>query len=183
MNAYTNAISYSVLTAPLAQIDRRALSQAWLSALHLPTTSIASLRNLPDGAGIRPEAHTHFASVPKAPAPTDACTPPSTRAIRTRAAFGPLSSSERRSPQSALARRIVAALLAPKSAARRCTLALGAARGRIHLLLGGSDAKLHLIALCAPAVREEVARALHEVRFALAARGILATSDLREFAA
>jgi hypothetical protein len=31
----TQQLGYSILTAPLAAIDRRALSQAWYSALHL----------------------------------------------------------------------------------------------------------------------------------------------------
>uniref|UniRef100_E6Q5B0 Uncharacterized protein n=1 Tax=mine drainage metagenome TaxID=410659 RepID=E6Q5B0_9ZZZZ len=180
MNAYIDDVRYSVLSAPLAQIDRRALSQAWISALHLSSASTArstTPRSLPPRA---------LRSTPASPALQFAAgnaranaTAPQSQA---RNVATVLAGGDRRCAQSTLARRIVELLLAPRNSARRCTLALGGPKGRVHLLLGGSDRRLHLVALCSPRVRDEVTRALREVRYALAARGILATSDLREFA-
>ncbi len=179
MNAYIDDVRYSVLSAPLAQIDRRALSQAWISALHL--SQAPSARRATSPLRVARSGRTPFAAASHAPSAASA----SERAQR----FGTpaahlatvIAGGERRSSQSSLARRIVEVLLAPRNRARRCTLALGGEKGRVHLLLGGSDRRLHLVALCAAGVRSDVDRALREVRYALAARGILATSDLREF--
>ncbi|NNM92941.1 MAG: hypothetical protein HKL92_06320 [Candidatus Eremiobacteraeota bacterium] len=180
MNAYIDDVRYSVLSAPLAQIDRRALSQAWISALHLSNASTAR--------GTTPRALPMRAarSAPASPAlrlvPAKKCANATAPQSQARNVATVLAGGDRRCAQSTLARRIVEILLAPRNSARRCTLALGGAKGRVHLLLGGSDRRLHLVALCSPRVRDEVTRALREVRYALAARGILATSDLREFA-
>ena len=180
MNAYIDDVRYSVLSAPLAQIDRRALSQAWVSALHLSQAPSAR-RAMPT------RCVTHISSGERTSTALlssahSASAGERTRALRVDSRAIIIAGGERRSTQSSLARRIVATLLAPRNTARRCTLALAGAKGRVHLLLGGSDRRLHLVALCAPGVRGEVERALREVRYALAARGILATSDLREFA-
>jgi len=180
MNAYIDDVRYSVLSAPLAQIDRRTLSQAWISALHLsqvsPTGRAATAPRAPrTGRAVAPSVERSSSTVR-----TGANQMP--RAIRSERLAPVIAGGERRCAQSVLARRIVALLLAPRNIARRCTLALGGAKGRVHLLLGGSDRRLHLVALCSPNVRDEVTRALREVRYALAARGILATSDLRELA-
>lgn len=180
MNAYIDDVRYSVLSAPLAQIDRRALSQAWISALHLSKAPIARRAS----SAARPPRRACVAfpalSRPETLARDSASAPAA--AACTRAIAPVLAGGERRTARSTLARRIVELLLAPHNSAHRCTLALGGAKGRVHLLLGGSDRRLHLVALCSPMVRDEVTRALREVRYALAARGILATSDLREFA-
>ena len=180
MNAYIDDVRYSVLSAPLAQIDRRALSQAWISALHLSQAPSAHRATLPSRAART--AHTARPSAPLSPNATGARMQVQARGMGAERIALAIAGGERRSAQSSLARRIVAVMLAPRNTARRCTLALGGEKGRVHLLLGGSDRRLHLVALCASGVRAEVERALHEVRYALAARGILATSDLREFA-
>ncbi len=183
MNAYIDDVRYSVLSAPLAQIDRRALSQAWISALHLSQAPSAHRATLPSRAARTAHtARTARPSAPLSPNATGARMQVQARGMGAERIALAIAGGERRSAQSSLARRIVAVMLAPRNTARRCTLALGGEKGRVHLLLGGSDRRLHLVALCASGVRAEVERALHEVRYALAARGILATSDLREFA-
>ncbi len=180
MNAYIDDVRYSVLSAPLAQIDRRALSQAWVSALHLSQAPNAR-RATPTPCRSRKNGGER-SSTAHLPSARTASVDERTHALRVDRRAMIIAGGERRSSQSSFARRIVETLLAPRNTARRCTLALDGAKGRVHLLLGGSDRRLHLVALCAPGVRGEVERALREVRYALAARGILATSDLREFA-
>ncbi len=180
MNAYIDDVRYSVLSAPLAQIDRRALSQAWISALHLSQAS--SVHRAAPASRATCEAHRARSTAPLSPNATGTNARERTCNAHVERLAVAIAGGERRSPQSSLARRIVAILLAPRNRTRRCTLALGGDKGRVHLLLGGSDRRLHLVALCASGVRTEVERALREVRYALAARGILATSDLREFA-
>jgi hypothetical protein len=52
--------------------------------------------------------------------------------------------------------------------------------GRVHVTLQGRGASLRLVALCSPAAREAVARALSEARYALALRGITLRAQLGE---
>ncbi|MGC8486294.1 MAG: hypothetical protein ACP5O6_11805, partial [Candidatus Baltobacteraceae bacterium] len=144
MNAYIDDVRYSVLSAPLAQIDRRALSQAWVSALHL-SQAPSTPRTPPPACVARNGGHERSSTAPLPRART-ANVREQTRVLHADRRAVVIAGGERRSSQSSLARRIVETLLAPRNAAHRCTLALGGAKGRVHLLLGGNDRRLHLVA-------------------------------------
>ena len=82
-----------------------------------------------------------------------------------------IAGGERRALPAALGQRIARAFLAPRTLPVRSTLTLGRGEGRVHVILQSSGGGLRLIAICRPADREVVARALAHARLALAARG------------
>lgn len=161
----------SIVTAPLAQIDRRALSQAWYSALRLAHSRatpaapgcvrnavVAVSRNvLPEPERVRFERTVRRALVPLRAVPK-----------RSPSAFP---SGERRALPASLAQRIARAFLVPRTLPVRSTLTLGCGKGRVHVVLQGSGQSLRLVAICRPADRELVARALAQARLELAGRG------------
>jgi hypothetical protein len=167
-------LATSILTAPIAAIDRRALSQAWYSALHVQARAVT-----PDVAG-RPAPRTgprspavelrghrsEAASRPQGSGPAVAGTKRETPT----AAGAP----ERRAPRSALARRIESAFLNPRTTPDRATFSVGDSGGsRVHVTLQSVGGRVRLVALCLPSARERVARALEQARYALAARGVV----------
>jgi hypothetical protein len=167
----TQQLQASIVTAPLAQIDRRALSQAWYSALRLarsqaaPTTP-AGVRNAAAAESRRalplPESARVERAIRRAPLPL--------RAVPKRSPSA-CPSSERRALPASLAQRIARAFLAPRTLPVRSTLTLGRGEGRVHVVLQSSGECLRLIAICRPADRELVARALAQARLELAGRG------------
>jgi hypothetical protein len=168
----TQQLGISVLSAPLAAIDRRSLSQAWYSALHLARDAApasdrpAQRRPAVSGAGIVP--------VP----PRDGSSRPS-NVSTLRPAAGSCApvradgSLERRAARSPLARHIERAIAGRPPYAWRAAIGVGTDGTRVLLLLRGSRERLVLVAVCAPASRAAVVRALEQARFALAARGIV----------
>jgi hypothetical protein len=162
----------AVVAAQLAATDRRALSQAWYSALHVadraPSTNAPS-RALPghgsrDGSRIvRPASHAAVPNAPLAHRPAFGVAPPHTPAAE------PL---ERRSPRTELARSIARGLAhrTPRSGAASFAIRTGG--GRIQLIVRADGGRTHVVAVCAAALRERVERALAQARFALAARGV-----------
>ena len=169
----------AVVAAQLADTDRRALSQAWYSALHL--------------AGHAPAAR------PARPAPSPLEAPPN----KSRAARGPNDAppgranetarnargatgaarydgagagtgTERRIPKTELARRIERGLTRRLPRAMPASFAVRGADGRVHVVVRSDGARTRVVAVCAPPLRERVERALAHARFALAGRGIRA---------
>jgi len=173
----TQQLGISVLSAPLAAIDRRGLSQAWYSALHLARDSSpicrTAARITQSSHNSQPAASLHPASPRRAAAGT---------AVRPGAAGRSPSRAgvliERRSPRSPLARRIERALLDRIVAAPRTSFTIGAAGSRVVVVMHGTGDRIRLIALCPQRSRGAVARALEHVRFALAARGIVLDARL-----
>lgn len=172
----TQQLGFSILTAPVAAIDRRALSQAWYSALHLArparTASSKSTRASMPAPDVRPAL---------ARAPGMAQRPLLSRAVAT-AAPGPRESRgenaiERRTVRSPLARRIERAFLHPRLRVHQATFAVDGTKARVHIALQSSGGGMHLVAICSPQVRSRVAGALDQARFALAARGIQLSLD------
>lgn len=176
----TEQLQFSVLAAPVATLDRRALSQAWYSALYgsanvsqgaparisaAPSES-ASIRGT-QGAVANARTRQPAQSAGSAPSP------------RTLANFEetPL---ERRAPRSALARKIERAFLPGRSGAQKAWFSVEAAHGRVHLLLQSRGTRLKLIAICPPKARAHVAAALAQARYALAARGVDLDAEARE---
>jgi hypothetical protein len=167
----------AVLATHLAHTDRRALSQAWYSALHLaestPLRRRAPLASPTPSPGAPPGAARATGAAPATPAPRAAR--PAHAAVAPRdgkpgAACGAL---ERRAP-SELARRIERALTHRSPHEKAASFTVSAADGRVHLMVRSDGVRTRVVAVCAPPLRERVERALAQVRFALAGRGVLA---------
>lgn len=165
--------SVAVVATRLPNIDRRALSQAWYSALHLAAAPARAprIKALPAAIPARPTAR---ALAPRTVPVTGLA--PAERGARTgtsgRQCVAPPALTERRGPTTELARRIERALVrhAPH-ATGPTTLAIKAGEGRVALLVRSDGATTRIVALCAPHLRERVDRALAHARFALAAGG------------
>ncbi|HET9095278.1 MAG TPA: hypothetical protein VFN37_01340 [Candidatus Baltobacteraceae bacterium] len=165
-------LQFSVLTAPVAALDRRALSQAWYSALYGSGKGTGAMK----AAG--PIACAQTAAAP--PLSPDAARFPYADAERVAAppasAAGTLCTEaapqDRRAPRSTLARKIERAFLRPHSRSRKTSFTVEGDHGRVHVLLQSSGSQFKLIAVCAPKARPHVAAALAQARYALAMRGI-----------
>jgi hypothetical protein len=170
----TASRSVAVVATQLPSIDRRALSQAWFSALHLaqpaPCATAARARTpIAAGAGANGRAGAavppHIRPGPglaanrSAPAKRGDLTPPAV---------------ERRSPAGELARRIERGVLrhAARGAQRNTSVAIDAGDGRIAILIRTEGSRTRIVALCSPPLRERVDRALAHARFALAGAGL-----------
>lgn len=177
MTTYAHDLQISILNAPLAQIDRRTLSQAWYSALHLahePSHAPRAPQNTreivprsrasgePARAEHHPQNHTLPASSPHAAGSTNR-----------------LPAEERRCERSALARKIERLFLRPTPQTRRATFTLNGDAARIRVMLVARGAGQELIAICPPRLHAIVARALTQARYALAARGIALHAQIR----
>jgi hypothetical protein len=168
----TQELQASVLTAPLAQIDRRVLSQAWYSALNFARArESAAPAKKPVATNAAAQGRATPASVPNRR--TSHAAPPASVAHPVSAKRGVSLDRgvERRAPRSPLARKIESVFLDPRSRVERSTFTVGSGRARVYVALQGKGEKLRLIAVCAPAYREVVAAALAQARFALASRG------------
>jgi hypothetical protein len=174
MNTATRSVA--VVATRLPTIDRRALSQAWYSALHLaqpPAAGSARPGTAPNVAQ-RPAAVSNVgpnlrsgaagASMAGARASRTACTPQPQ----------PQLAVERRSATGALARRIERAVVRHNAAAplRHAAIAIDAGNGRVRIYVRTDGATTRIVALCAPQLRERVDRALAQARFALAGAGV-----------
>jgi hypothetical protein len=170
MNAYADRLAVDVVTTPLAEIDRRTLSEAWYCALNLARAtaparplqhSVRQMTQEParvDLTGSDPE-HATTMSATSNPSERHADSPSATQV-------------ERRRPPGSLTRKIERALARPQVPVRRVTLTLQGRTGRVELLVRSSGGATHVIAVCAPSARARVAQALAHARFALARRGI-----------
>lgn len=165
----THELEVSVVAAPLEAIDRRVLSQAWYSALHLAAperrfrsdTATRRWSRRPPACR-RPPMQPH-----ELPAPY--LRPlPSLRATGAHVVDAP---APRQSPQSRLAFRIERAFTAAMTP-KRATFSLGRGNARVHVVLRTTPTRTMLIALCRPELRADVGKALAQARVALAARGI-----------
>ena len=168
----------AVFATHLPCTDRRALSQAWYSALHLAERA-------PRSRGARAAAHAEktagrqaaqtAGSVALQPAGDDvarrACKPLRAPAPR-RHPCAP--HSERREPRSGLTRCTAHPSAWRMRPAVSSAFAVRAANGGIHLLVRADGTRTRVVAVCAPRLRERVERALAQARFALASRGIVA---------
>jgi len=162
----------AVIATQLAQTDRRALSEAWYSALHLahdapPLRSANAPRATADA---RPAALARRAPVQAHAKHLTASLPP--RRHRD-ANLSAASVPERRRPASETARRIERAL--ERLSARRPVPAahtLDVAGGRVRLLVHHDGQALRIVALCSSPLRDVVERALASARFALAGTGV-----------
>jgi len=170
----TQQLELSIIAAPLGAIDRRALSQAWYSALR-----IAARREPAPACGnprfchaLEPRVLSHTAtemerrvSVTSSPRAGSA----EARKRLQNLAQGP---HLRLTTRSALAAQIERAFFRARAYPKRATLSMGRGRARVHVILHTSGTKVALLAVCRPEMREIVARALAQARAALALSGI-----------
>lgn len=174
----TQQLGFSILSAPLAAIDRRALSQAWYSALHLAREHAAPAQPPRSRASCAP-------AVPCNKRTNERGTFSSQREDRSAHASTARhergTAVERRAVRSPLARKIERVFLDPVRRPVRATFTLGGA-SRVHVALQSTSGGVRLIALCAPELRTRVARALDEARYALARRGIALDASIGEHA-
>lgn len=161
----------AVIATQLAQTDRRALSEAWYSALHLAGGTIAP-RTAPHRVGTAPAA--------KAPAPAthderERASAPLAQRSRQRPPGRASADAgvERRRPVGETARHIERAVTA--LAARRplpVAHTVEIAGGRVRLLVHDDGRTTRIVALCSGPLREHVERALASARFSLAGAGV-----------
>lgn len=171
----TQQLEVSILAAPLAGMDRRVLSQAWYSALRLapkvqPITPVRAPAHRETGICIQRRSVGG-----SGPARTGVVThvAPVGRARRTAVGVDEAAAILRRpAARSTLAQRIERAFAGAGSPQRRATFSMGRGHARVHVILQTTGARATLLALCRPELRDVVARALVEVRLALARRGI-----------
>ncbi len=178
----TEHLNLSVLSAPIASVDRRALSQAWYSALYGDRNGSsgtgATLQKMqPQSATSvrKPQGRHKDAAHGRSPA-----LPTATR--RTKASAHWTCDADRRTRRSPLAEKIQRTFVRPHRPARRACFDLEGRHGRVQIVLQSHGSRLTLVALCAPAAAQEVARALAQVRYALAQRGIELHAATREHA-
>lgn len=170
----TEQLGFSILAAPIAAVDRRALSQAWYSALHLAHGSSPRAAAAPSAEQRVLErtpiakAYQSFVNANAKAHALDARVPLRER----RMAAAEPGALERRASRSALARAIERTFLDPRAQVRRATFAVGDGADRVHVTLQTIGKRVRLVAVCAPNARPAVSKALAQARFALAERGI-----------
>jgi hypothetical protein len=179
----TQQLEVSILAAPLAAIDRRALSQAWYSALHLAR---------PDRSPVPPREcgpctlAAPVKAAPKrdaqSPAPRGAGTSVA-RSVQTKASKITAQPSPPKIPADRdavpLSLRIERRFAYSASQIKRATFSMGRGEARVHVILQTNGNVATLVALCRPQMRTVVARALAHARFALAARGFILDLEMR----
>jgi len=170
----TTASGVAVIATQVARTDRRALSEAWYSALHLAHGNPAA------PAGSVPRAAPTLAMTPVRVVPAHATREKHEPATLT--AHSPKRrhdgvpvalDGERRRPACATSRRIeraVTTLATRWNGAAAQTVDV--AGGRVRLLVRADRGATRIVAVCPPRLREPVERALANARFALAAGGL-----------
>jgi hypothetical protein len=176
----TQQLGVSILSAPLAAIDRRVLSQAWYSALHLA-------RNAP-----RAHMRSHDDQMPKEENAVDAREETARRRNRALLALVPHASRMRMSPsatvegdrraRSSLGRKIEKMVTHPLRRQHSATFTIDGTSARVHVILRTAGDLVHVVAICSPALRSSVSQALSEACVALSSRGIALAVDTKDAA-
>jgi hypothetical protein len=178
----TQQLEVSILAAPLAAIDRRALSQAWYSALHLARQDRRLVQ--PRECGPRIVATR---SEPERQDETDLCRPPAaeprvhfvqTKPLQVTMQSGATRISANRGGLP-LSQRIERRFAHSTSQVKRATFSMGRGAARVHVILQTNGNVATLVALCRPQMRGVVARALVQARAALSTRGVLLDFETR----
>ena len=173
-------LQFSVLSAPVASLDRRTLSQAWYSALYGARERAGTDLRAKRSSGAPPRtfetARANARAVCVQPSRPSQARLPLATGDRTGLPAG----SERRAARSILARKIERVFLQPKNRPHKASFSLEGDCGRVHVILQSHGAQAKLVAVCSPAARAHVAQALAQARYALALRGIDLQPDVRE---
>jgi len=169
----TRELEVSILTAPLAAIDRRTLSQAWYSALRCaraepaPRSHSYVLRCAAAGGSV-PAMRIERSADARANVRRSAGI--AVRAPQVRTAAGTALHLSARA-RTHLAERIERTFAGTNARPQRATFSLGRGSARVHIILQTKGERAMLVALCPPELRAVVRGALTQARRALAARG------------
>jgi hypothetical protein len=169
----THELQVSILAAPVAAMDRRAVSQAWYSALGLAphANQVAGFpRHSAAATAVRAQAR----STPSAAATRidERSTRPTVRNKLELRAGIPAVKYRALLQRRALAKQIERAFADPAAPPKRATISMGRGNARVRVILQTNRTGTTLLALCRPEIRAVVGRALAQARCALAARGI-----------
>jgi hypothetical protein len=179
----TQQLEVSILASPLAAIDRRVLSQAWYSALHLAHSE----RAVPATTGQRATMETR--SLTKSASSTESRLlprPAESDAPRRRPLRPPTSVTHQSLARIAdrrvvpLSQRIERRFAQSPVHVRRATFSMGRGAARVFVVLQTNGSVATLIALCRPEMRAVVARALAAARFALTTHGLVIDLQTRQ---
>ncbi len=150
MNEFADARSIAVLRTRLPYIDRRSLSDAWFSALHLAADETASRSRARVAAQC--EGRTNAAKAPSSKRAVVGDGPMRARFAateRNRATGAPV--NERRVRDETKLSRVAAAFGRARSyPALQTSLTIGPSGERVQLVLRREGPVLHVVALCAP---------------------------------
>lgn len=174
-----NADSIAVIRTRLPYVDRRALSEAWFSALHLAGDEHSpQSRSRKRADGVQPERRARQTVRDAAAAFGD---PRGDRIARA----NPRGNRVLASPASTLPRRIGGAVVAPFPsrsvgyAPVRASFSIGIGRGRVQIVLRRDGRVLHVLAVCSRRDVELVRRALACADLHLRLRGETIRSSVR----
>jgi len=171
----TEQLQFSVVTAPLATLDRRTLSQAWYSALYG--------HEHPKQLSIRLQPARSTGATHRSALTANAREPDHRARIAARSGSGVATlragvSEERRAERSRLARKIERTFLRRPLPPRSATFTVESGE-RIAVLLRSNGSQNHLVVICSPKAEEAVRAALAQARYALAARGLRLHAEAR----
>lgn len=168
----TTASGVAVVATQVARTDRRALSEAWYSALHLArgeqARPLMPARRAVGTAIVHRPARALAPPHGEARPVTQAQHPRASRVATVRAD----GQTERRRPACAAARRIeraVTELATQRNGHAAQTIEIDG--GRVRVLVRVDRGTTRIIAVCSAPLREPVERALAQARFALAGGG------------
>ena len=173
----------AVVVTDLARTDRRALSEAWYSALHLAGRGggggVPGARTRGGAAGDAPrspvlgERQARRSVRCANPGASDSATPRRTTA-RARPRHGTVRdvAAERRSLAPRFARRIARDVVRSVAREGAASFTVRDACARVRVFVRVDGVRVRVVALCSPALRERVERALAHARFACASRGL-----------
>ena len=157
--------------------DRRALSQAWYSALHLaepsPRPRTPSQRVAPSKAMAQRRTESSNSALGRMRR-TCAGTSSGAGSLRSRGDAARADSGVHVSERRVLARRIAHDVARGTADHTTRSFAMRLDGGRVHVFVRGDGARIRIVAVCAEALRSRVERALAQARFALAGRGLRA---------
>lgn len=171
-------LHFSILSAPVAAVDRRALSQAWYSALYRSGGRQSCAAPLPETTCAASAVPSRKGSQLVGSPPQSA---PATRAARAeQLSKQGVAPGQRRARHLRLARQIEELVRRRESKRVAATFFLDGTRARVRVLILSDGGSVRLIAVCSKRVRDSVARALAQARYAAAARGIVLRASTRE---
>jgi hypothetical protein len=172
-------LRFSILSAPVAAADRRALSQAWYSALYRTNVKPSAAPRAPRLKASRPGAQE------SAPNPRAAARVFSggVRTAAVKETARPAIACERRSPRTQLARKMEHLVRQRQAKRIAATFVLDGTRARVRVLVSAEGGRVRVIAICSKRIEPAVAAALAQARYTAASKGValnaMARSEVR----
>jgi hypothetical protein len=172
----THDLQVSIIAAPLAAIDPRALSQAWYSALHLAHANVRHLNSpakppSPSRVTLHPRP-SHETSRHRSASAAQRSVRDYRDSSDLRGAAVDARESRGRRKATPLARAIRNAFFSARSDVKRATFSVGSEGRRVHVVLQTKGNRLTLVVFCPPQMQDTVVRELSRARLSLRARGV-----------